>query len=707
MASGGDDENLDLAAGGLGAGAGSPGGAGAPGYDPEAPSAYSPGEISVRAQEAETLGDACHDFLGSRGKIIQEHVHDFLRSIDADTSLYNSKIRISQILHEEFNGTGPMKADLHIRNQYDYPFYPDTAKGRSDLIRDLFTVDRTHVKPLIFMIPQEIGDEFKGIITELKGILIRRFNLAVRGSGRPLVGHDAFKRDGFRGNIFDGIISFSAANLCDPGTTGSKWEDILASFRDGTFILDADLVHGRSYWGEYEIHTKVVEGALRKYNGATLILTITGQPSISLDVPRVLTNFPSVADLSIIYDAIVKNKTSRTPVADDRFIETLILNLKDIHRTGNIQLPDVSRFYGSIIRQAIRLYDTRTPHLLLKFVFFLKEIGDMMLHKVAIKYKYISGATTDLLSWIAFIKRGTPMSYMLSKNSKRIPTILMNVAGSVGRAGQSPEEIRMQMLAFQEQAREKERVRLTKLAERAAAKKLRDIEEANLYKRKFGNVRRMFFDSAGSKRGSNSGNVNRGRSKSARTNGRSSPSQISNNQTRRSDLPMVLHLVRRAEEPHGGGHAGGNCGHPNCPHKKRKSLSKRKQGGGYRHKTFKQKGGALEQVQKELIINNRFSKLINGLFKNLYRVMDGDTDTMLFSINDVIDNDTFDMSLVGTYTDSPIIVVLDNIILGLPLARISYILKGNLNYLINEEFNNEGELNDTITRMINDFLELI
>ena len=93
---------------------------------------------------------------------------------------------------------------------------------------------------------------------------------------------------------------------------------------------------------------------------------------------------------------------------------------------------------------------------------------------------------------------------------------------------------------------------------------------------------------------------------------------------------------------------------------------------------------------------------------NLYRVLDGGRDTILFIINDCDEEDdnSFDLSLLGEFTDNKELVALDNIILGLPLARIFYILRSNLNELIYEEFNNEAELNATITGKINDFLAL-
>jgi hypothetical protein len=136
----------------------------------------------------------------------------------------------------------------------------------------------------------------------------------------------------------------------------------------------------------------------------------------------------------------------------------------------------------------------------------------------------------------------------------------------------------------------------------------------------------------------------------------------------------------------------------------RKSLRKRKQLGGYRHKTFKQRGGTKLSISTiEKIIHDRLANLIHGVYNNLYHVLLNDTrSTSLFNVFALDNNDFIDMSLIGVNRGY---IFLDNPLLGLPLGKIIYMLYDNLYDLTEISFTaGEEELHTHITSLIDDFL---
>ena len=112
---------------------------------------------------------------------------------------------------------------------------------------------------------------------------------------------------------------------------------------------------------------------------------------------------------------------------------------------------DIRFFYEQIIKKCFNL-KSKTDGVFknyysLVFIFFLKELGDMLQHKVAIADKHIALGSVDGLSTIGFLKRGGPISYIPKINKKGLAYILFRVAGTSHLTGGMTAE---QVLALQE-----------------------------------------------------------------------------------------------------------------------------------------------------------------------------------------------------------------------------------------------------------------
>ena len=148
-----------------------------------------------------------------------------------------------------------------------------------------------------------------------------------------------------------------------------------------------------------------------------------------------------------------------------------------------------------------------------------------------------------------------------------------------------------------------------------------------------------------------------------------------------------------------------NEDHNKKPRPSRKSLRNRKQGGGYRHKTYKQKGGFLDSLVIDNIINNRIKILIDGVFNNLNRVLLSIGDptplpTALFNIAAVDEDINIDL----TETKDGETVFVDNELLGLPLSTILNTLYNNLYELPMEDYESQPLLEESMNIIIKDFL---
>lgn len=594
------------------------------GYDPEIINDYTIGEISENAKKIESIGDTCHDFIKQRSKpsVVLARIEYLSRN---NLAAFNkSEEDVSMDLHAEFNGNSdPLKADLRLLEKYKVY---ETAEG---LTADLFIGE--DVKPLIFMLSQDklAKPEFQGIFNKLKEIMTSKYDLQPCGSNGKLgVTHDAYKHP-IRGNPFEANIMFSAATLCDPGIAGSSDDDIKAAMRDNRFILDGNL-SGSSFWGSWKLETLID----RTYNGANITLNIDGQ-EIIINVRKEIRSGLSVLDLSIIYDKIING-------LGDAQIDGLVSELVSKHK-GNIGA--MTNLFTQVVTNALSLH--RINHdLSLKFIFLLKEYGDMVQHKMAIYKKHLAGGSVDRLSTIAFLKRGTPISYMPKVDKRGLPYILFRVSGTLHKEGDEADgwQARLDALKAQQltklQSEEQEKAaRKARKDERSraiAAEKIADEEEA-----------------------------------------------------RQRTLAALSGRASRAQR---------GRGYPKSTRKNRKQA---------RRRTFKQQGGALDISIKRVIINYYVKLLINAIFSNLYTVLlDPRLETSLFNNIALDDAENFiDLSLIGKFTPhlEGTEVFLDNPLLGLPLTGIMYVLYDNLDELSEKEYDYDSLFRD-LNIITHDFL---
>jgi hypothetical protein len=596
------------------------------GYDPEIINyerRYTIGEISENAKKIESIGDTCHDFIKQRSKpsVVLARIEYLSRN---NLAAFNkSEEDVSMDLHAEFNGNSdPLKADLRLLEKYKVY---ETAEG---LTADLFIGE--DVKPLIFMLSQDklAKPEFQGIFNKLKEIMKSKYKLEPCGSNGDLgVTHDAYKHP-IRGNPFEANIMFSAATLCDPGIAGSSDDDIKAAMRDNRFILDGNL-SGSSFWGSWTLETSID----RTYDGAKIKLIIDDQ-EIKINVPKEIRSGLSVLDLSIIYDKIINGLTGAQ-------IDGLVSELVSKHK-GNIGA--MTNLFKQVVTNALSLY--RNPDLSLKFIFLLKEYGDMVQHKMAIYKKHLAGGSVDRLSTIAFLKRGTPISYMPKVDKRGLPYILFRVSGTLHKEGDEAdgwqarlEALKAQQLTKLQREEEEKAARKARKDERSraiAAEKIADEEEA-----------------------------------------------------RQRTLAALSGRASRAQR---------GRGYPKSTRKNRKRA---------RRRTFKQQGGAFDVSIKRVIIKYYVMLLINAIFSNLYTVLlDRTLETSLFNNITLDEGENFiDLSLIGKFTPhlEGTEVFLDNPLLGLPLTGIMYVLYDNLDELSEKEYDYDNLVRD-LNIITHDFL---
>lgn len=630
------------------------------------------GEIPADVQKIESIGEAYHDFIidTSRSSVLlRMKMKEFFQRIEGITRGISEE-DTSILIHDRFNGGESVRrADLRLDvckrdKPYEDPrvladalfFSPDRA-GRDILEDDKVSFQ---VKPLVFMIPTYLLErgEFDPLLSKLADILQRKYQLVpIVSSGLAKLGvtHDAYTAHGKIENIFGGHVMLSPATLYDPASTGI--DDITSAMREGRFHMNLD-ISGTSYWGTWRMQQNALG------NSSSITLNIDGHP-ITLDIPVKLYRGPSPANLSMIYDTLMNYLTDgRINILDSN--KNLLLG--EIFSKNPGKGAYDRGFYTTIINEYIRLYNIN-PDLVLKFIFFLKELGDMMQHYVAVRNKHLALGSCDGLSTIAFLKRGGPVSYMV-KLVKGLPNLLFRVAGTLHKGeGMTEEEIA-------EQARQVAAAAARAAAAKEALKREKAIlrREARAAEAEDDKVTYSKFETA--KRYAAAESLRR----AARA-ARASAKRI------QSTFILRFRLNRDTGKwavvlPGGAGFlsplgtapsiSAPGITSPTISGTKRNRdsvLRKRKQTGGKWNKTFKQKGGTYQEIDGTVIL------LINALFMNLYYVLDNDdVDTILFTNPHPYTNEfVYDYSLIGKFSDKGQ-VFFDNTILGLPLSSVLYML---------------------------------
>lgn len=606
--------------------------AGVAGYNPLTLVPGNPGEIPEEVQAVESGGEAHHDFVGKRSKpSVVYGMNLFFARVGLNQYSKSEEIT-SESLHIAFNGgIETVKADLRLSTPHN--LYNDADQ----LARDLFVINGTqvtNVKPLVFMISLENLERgiFNQVFNELKRVLSIKYNLrSYLTNGKLSVTHDAYKFDGIKGNPMDCNIMFSAATACDPQVTGEA--DMRSAIEEGRFISPIDtpvLVYGQSYWGNWNIETPQGDG----YMGATIIIGLTkdiggvrdNRAEIRLSVPRDLLAGPSVLDLATIYDKIVKSDGNISPADMRVFIGDISIK-RNKPFSGSIR-----ELYIQIINEGIRLFRINVE-LLLRFIFIIKEIGDMSQHKVGVIYKHLALGSVDGLSTVAFLKRDGSLSYIPKEDKYGNPCILFRCAGTVHiSTGLTEEQYANQLQSQRATILREYQEKLEQKRAKAEAAKER------------GFLKKVAFEEA---------------------------RRLANQKLMEERERKAAAREARAARGFGSGLLRG-------------AARKRKQTGGYKRKTFKkQRGGALNLG---IVIN----ALINSLFMNLYYTLTNPRNpTSLFNIN-TLSEEFIDFTLVGVFPEHRDYALLDNKILGLPLCSIIYILYETLEDLDGSKFDRVG-----------------
>ena len=529
--------------------------------------AYEPteiGEIPARVQEIESIGEAYHDFVGDRSneavrRAIQVYFQRTRGQSEQTTSL---------LIHQAFNGGDPViKADLRLQLKTNTLHYEPADLGNA-----LF-FGQEDVRPLVFIINRarlEAGN-YDVVLNELERRLLPKYRLRRRADGgvsRLCVTNDAYKRDDRMGTPFNTIEEMAGSTVFDPGNTGQA--DVTAAQNEGRFHLDADLVEGSSYWGQYRITTALERG---RYSELNISLTLNGQRvqparadlTFNISYPKAMLRGPSVEILAMIYKMVTEIPGILTDIQIRRIVGAV--------RIRNTQAGSFDEgFYRDIITHCGRLKRIN-PSFALIFIFFMKELGDMLQHKVGIKYKHLAIGTTDGLSSIAFLKRGGPISYTPKEDG-----LLFRVAGTLHKTdGMTADDIAAQRAQIQAEAAAREAAAVAaREAERQRgiereARRLAQIEQTRLEALAVKDARRQLMADR--------------------------RSRVAGKRGRNNNVPQ--------------------------PPTKRQRESKQV-GGSKWGKTFKkQKGGSHDAL---------FTQLINGLYLNLYYVINNPgADTSLFN----------------------------------------------------------------------------
>jgi hypothetical protein len=616
---------------------------GIPGYIPT-----ELGEIPDEIIKIESIGEAYHDFTGSRSNsTVKLAIQRFFNRTRGQ-----SEEVTSQLIDNAFNGVGDItKANLSldaISKVYSNP---------EELAQALFCAN-DNVNPLLFRIPRENLETgiFDELLERLAGIMHTKYEL--RLSSRDLgvedtalcVTHDSYNTDGRRANPFNANIFTSASTLFDPAVEGSSKEGIILAQDNGHFQFEDDdnLVEGRSFWGSYIIRTR--RDGRGRYAGATIDLILntinTSSPlqNIYIEYPGSLLRGPSVEVLCMIYERIIKTIIPLSHRQTDFNLEKRKL-IGDIRIKNNSEISYNETFYNFILNECIRLYGIN-PDFLLIFIFFLKELGDMCQHKVAIKFRHLALGSRDELSTIAFLKRGGPISYM-PRIENKLRYLEFRVAGTLHKtSGMTQEQLDAQKAAIQ---REQE-TRIAKAQE-------------------FERISRLLLL----------------RNKEKRAEAKLIAEAIADAIAKEKHEKKLLDISQRALRASGRG-----------------SRFRKQGGGSKKRKTLKkQKGGYSVNISD---IQNIIQSLIEGLFNNLNAVLlDNTLDTSLFKIrcvNDGVPN--IDYTLIGEL-DSSNVVLLNNKLLGLPLCSIVYMLIG---VLIGDEYSDGVSSIEDAVIIIKQFLEV-
>lgn len=710
--------------GGAGAGGGGAGGgAGAGGAAGGGPSAwctpvddrkalkngFSAGEVPEDVQRMESIGEASHDFstAGGRamGAIIKDRVVLIKRIMGEGFSI--NEEQLCKFIHARANEDGIL-GNFLLEQNTTYNTYTDFDK----LHRDLFTRDGNNVNPLVFLIrPEDLKKpEFIEVYNHLKRVLQAKFRLpqyTSLGKTELAALHDAFVSGTHaHGNPVDIHELVTAAKLMDAAKTGP----ITQAIEEGRFHHIN--ISGNSFWLKWKCVSTAKEG---RYDGADFEIQIDGQAAKKFHIPKNLTSGLSVYDLSVIYDKIkIEGEGKEIPASSiNRIVRELLDNL--IGRADDRVRQDIQIFFGNIIKYAIELYnlspDKNIPEFLLRLIFAIKEFGDMWQHKAAVQLGVLAGGTGDRLSSIGFLKRGTPLTYMRVSPGK-LPRILFRVLGTLNiQGGMSAAEFSAQKKEAEDyaQAREEEnkRVQVEKKAEakQMALQKRADFERQREEAKAIIDKRRKLLADARIRRAA------RGRGDGAGGGGGGGGAGGGGtNGNRRRKRMSADALAASALVSMGTGTMSSNSNEPRGyrnkkPRPSRKSLRKRKQGGGYRHKTYKQKGGFLDSLVTDNIINDRIKILIDGVFNNLNRVLLSIGDptplpTALFNIAAVDEDINIDL----TETKEGETVFVDNELLGLPLSTILNTLYNNLYELPMEDYESQPLLEKSMNIIIKDFL---
>lgn len=652
------------------------------GYDPDTIDNSNPGEIPDVVQMIESIAEAYHDFIHdtTRSSVtIRIHMKDFFARILNISSGLSEEVASDKI-HEMFNGQLPLKADLRLDagkrdKPYENPeiladalFFSPDRPGRSILANNT-DISEFQVKPLVFMIPTYLleNGSFDNLLYKLANLLQGKYMLQGVSAGNPDnrevklgITHDAYKHEGMKvGNIFNGHIILSPATLYDPATTGSGEEYIKSAISENRFNRELNIA-GNSYWGTWEMLSHNIGP-----NIATINLSIGGN-NISLGIPKHFYRGPSPANLSMIYDTLMSYFKTGRKITDAQ--KNFILGEIFAKNPGKGAFNKV--FYSTIIDNCIDLY-VKSPYLLLRFIFFLKELGDMMQHKAAISLKHLALGSVDGLSTIAFLKRGGPVSYIV-KSIKGLPNLLFRVAGTFHKTGgMTAEQITEQNRVVEAaRAAAEERARLAKAAlkiERDSLKAAKAADEKKMYS-KFELIRQAAIEEA----------LKKAEREARKASKASKPPKNSISLLKFRKINGLWNLIPRG---------GASTSVSSRRNKKRKQI-----GGSKWRKTFKQKGGADIDIDEAVVL------LINALFMNLYDVLDNNReDTMLFTDPHPYTHESInDYTLMGKFpTDEK--VFFDNNLLGLPLSSVLYML-----YDVIDEANNKADK----TTIIAQFLEV-
>ena len=606
------------------------------------------GEIPDEVIKIESIGEVFHDFTkGRSNSTVKLALQRFFNRTRGQSEELTSKL-----IDNAFNGTGDIRK-AYLSLDAISKVYNDPERLKHALF-----FGNDNVNPLVFRIPRESLESgiFDELLERLAQIIHTKYELFLssRGFGGDdsalCVTHDSYNTDGRRANPFNANIFTSASTLFDPAVEGSSKEGLILSQDNGHFHFEEDnnLVEGRSFWGSYIIRT--VRDARGRYAGATIDLTLDGintaspAQNIHIEFPGSLLRGPSVEVLSMIYKRIVKTIIPISHRQTDFNLEKREL-IGDIREKNNSDISYNERFYTFLLDECIKLYRIN-PDFLLIFIFFLKELGDMSQHKVAIKFRHLALGSRDELSTIAFLKRGGPISYM-PRIENKLRYLEFRVAGTLHKtSGMTQEQLDAQKLAIQreQEMRIAKAQEFERIARQNALRKKEELAEAKLIAK-----------------------------------------AIADADAKEQYEEKLFKSSQRAARASGRG-----------------SRFRKQRGSSKKRKTLKkQKGGNSVNISD---IQNIIQSLIEGLFNNLNAVLlDNTLDTSLFKItciNDGVPN--IDYTLIGEL-DSSNIVFLNNKLLGLPLCSVIYILIG---VLIGDEYSDGVSSIEDTNIIIKQFLEV-